>query len=47
MLKNLRCCRVTPPGGTLTAIHMNKASIAWQVPLGEVPWIGADGHGEP
>ena len=37
---------VTPPWGTLTAIDMNKASIAWQVPLGEMPGSGADGFGE-
>jgi quinoprotein glucose dehydrogenase len=31
---------VTPPWGTLTAIDMNRATIAWQVPLGEVPGSG-------
>ena len=31
---------ITPPWGTLTAIDMNKAAIAWQVPLGEVPGSG-------
>jgi quinoprotein glucose dehydrogenase len=31
---------VTPPWGTLTAIDMNRAAIAWQVPLGEVPGSG-------
>jgi quinoprotein glucose dehydrogenase len=31
---------VKPPWGTLTAIDMNKAAIAWQVPLGEVPGSG-------
>ena len=32
---------ITPPWGTLTAIDMNKAAIAWQVPLGEMPGSGA------
>ncbi len=36
---------VTPPWGTLTAIDMHRASIAWQVPLGEVPGSGLKGTG--
>ena len=36
---------VKPPWGTLTAIDMNKAAIAWQVPLGEVPGSGLTGTG--
>jgi quinoprotein glucose dehydrogenase len=31
---------VKPPWGTLTAIDMNRAAIAWQVPLGEIPGSG-------
>ena len=31
---------VKPPWGTLTAIDMGRAAIAWQVPLGEVPGSG-------
>jgi quinoprotein glucose dehydrogenase len=36
---------ITPPWGTLTAIDMNKASIAWQVPLGEMPGSGIPNSG--
>jgi quinoprotein glucose dehydrogenase len=36
---------VTPPWGTLTAIDMNRAAIAWQVPFGEVPGSGLSGTG--
>jgi quinoprotein glucose dehydrogenase len=36
---------ITPPWGTLTAIDMNKAAIAWQVPLGEFPGSGLKNSG--
>jgi quinoprotein glucose dehydrogenase len=36
---------ITPPWGTLTAIDMNRATIAWQVPLGEIPGSGLSGTG--
>jgi len=36
---------VAPPWGTLTAIDMNKAAIAWQVPLGEIPGSGLKNTG--
>jgi quinoprotein glucose dehydrogenase len=36
---------ITPPWGTLTAIDMNRAVIAWQVPLGEVPGSGLTNTG--
>jgi quinoprotein glucose dehydrogenase len=36
---------ITPPWGTLTALDMNRAAIAWQVPLGEVPGSGLRGTG--
>jgi len=36
---------VKPPWGTLTAIDMNRAAIAWQVPLGERPGSGLTGTG--
>jgi quinoprotein glucose dehydrogenase len=36
---------VKPPWGTLTAIDMNRAAIAWQVPLGEVPGSGVASSG--
>jgi quinoprotein glucose dehydrogenase len=36
---------ITPPWGTLTAIDMNRAAIAWQVPLGEVPGSGLTATG--
>jgi quinoprotein glucose dehydrogenase len=36
---------IAPPWGTLTAIDMNKAAIAWQVPLGERPGSGLTNPG--
>jgi quinoprotein glucose dehydrogenase len=36
---------IKPPWGTLTAIDMNRAAIAWQVPLGEVPGSGLKNTG--
>jgi quinoprotein glucose dehydrogenase len=36
---------VKPPWGTLTAFDMNRAAIAWQVPLGEVPGSGLKNTG--
>ena len=36
---------ITPPWCTLTAIDMNNARIAWQVPLGEVPGSGLTNTG--
>ena len=34
---------VAPPWSTITAYDLNKGSIAWQVPLGEVPELAAKG----
>ena len=36
---------ITPPWGTLTAIDLNRATIAWQVPLGEMPGSGLTATG--
>jgi quinoprotein glucose dehydrogenase len=36
---------VKPPWGTLTAVDLNRAAIAWQVPLGEVPGSGLENTG--
>jgi quinoprotein glucose dehydrogenase len=36
---------ITPPWGTLTAIDLNRATIAWQVPLGEMPGSGLTNTG--
>jgi glucose dehydrogenase len=36
---------VKPPWGTLNAIDMNRASIAWRIPFGEVPGAGVPGSG--
>jgi quinoprotein glucose dehydrogenase len=34
---------ITPPWGTLSAIDLNKGTIAWQIPLGEHPELVAQG----
>jgi len=34
---------IAPPWTTLTAYDLNQGSIAWQVPLGEVPELAAKG----
>jgi quinoprotein glucose dehydrogenase len=36
---------ITPPWGTLTAIDLGKGTIAWQVPLGEMPGSGLTNTG--
>jgi quinoprotein glucose dehydrogenase len=37
---------VKPPWGTLTAIDLARGELVWQVPLGEVPELAAQGlHG--
>lgn len=34
---------IAPPWGTLTAIDLNKGTIAWQIPFGEYPELAAQG----
>lgn len=34
---------ITPPWGTLSAIDLNKGTIAWQIPFGEYPDLAAKG----
>ena len=34
---------ITPPWSTLTAYDLNKGTIKWQIPLGEVPVLAAKG----
>jgi glucose dehydrogenase len=34
---------ITPPWSTLTAYDLNKGTIKWQIPLGEVPMLAAKG----
>ncbi len=34
---------VKPPWGTLNAINLNEGTIKWQVPLGDVPGVTAEG----
>lgn len=34
---------ITPPWSTLTAYDLNKGTIKWQIPLGEVPALAAKG----
>ena len=36
---------IAPPWGTLSAIDLNKGTIAWQVPLGEYPRLNQPGTG--
>ena len=36
---------IAPPWGTLSAIDLNRAAIAWQVPLGEMPGSGLTNTG--
>ncbi len=36
---------ITPPWGTLSAIDLNRGTIAWQVPLGEHPKLNQPGTG--
>jgi quinoprotein glucose dehydrogenase len=35
---------ISPPWTTLTAYDLNAGSIRWQIPLGEVPELAAEGH---
>ncbi|MGC2404248.1 MAG: PQQ-binding-like beta-propeller repeat protein [Acidobacteriaceae bacterium] len=35
---------ISPPWTTLTAYDLNSGSIRWQIPLGEVPELAAQGH---
>jgi quinoprotein glucose dehydrogenase len=35
---------ISPPWTTLTAYDLNTGSIRWQIPLGEVPELAAEGH---
>ncbi len=34
---------ITPPWGTLTAINLDRGEIVWQIPLGEIPALAAQG----
>ena len=34
---------ITPPWGSLTAIDLNKGTIAWRIPFGEYPELAAKG----
>jgi quinoprotein glucose dehydrogenase len=36
---------ITPPWGTLSAIDLDRGTLAWQVPLGEVPGSGLQNTG--
>jgi quinoprotein glucose dehydrogenase len=36
---------LTPPWGTLTALDLSAGTIAWQVPLGEMPGAGLPASG--
>ncbi len=36
---------IKPPWGTLTAIDLGRGTLAWQVPLGEMPGSGLSGTG--
>jgi quinoprotein glucose dehydrogenase len=44
MLASNRLSAIGPPWSQLTAYDLNTGSIKWQVPLGEVTALAADGH---
>jgi len=44
MLASNRLSAIGPPWSLLTAYDLNKGTIRWQVPLGEVSALAAEGH---
>lgn len=44
MFTSNRLSAIGPPWSQLTAYDLNTGKIKWQVPLGEVSWLAAEGH---
>lgn len=46
MFTSNRLSAIGPPWSQLTAYDLNTGKIKWQVPLGEVSWLAAEGHND-
>ncbi len=46
MFTNSGLPAIAPPWTTLTAYDLNSGNVRWRIPLGDVPELAAEGHGE-